>query len=547
MNTAINWQLQLQERRARLLRYLLLAAGWGGIVGLVAFYFSFPAEMGMVARSIELVPFFTVWCMVVVAWLGRGLGYQVRAGIALAVVFLLSLYTMRRGGLAGMGPLWLVLVPGLSFILGRTAVGLWGGGLAVLAYVVFAILFSQGFIEPLVVEDPSLLAAWVSEGVSFLLVLLVLSVLLWAFSRDWQVVLVDISASNRQLQQQTARLQAATRVARAGSSTLDPVKLRTELVDTLYDEFSPLGVYFVGLYLLPAGETVATLRVAAGDKEREPLTVGEKVTVAEDSTVGWSLSRQEPYLVVGEEYSQLALPLLSRERLLGALIIYGEQSAALDEGSQGVFQTLADQVAMAIDNARLFTRTEVALEEVRAVHRHYLITEWQKYLIRNPVIRFNYLRPGERGVVEEQLRAARQLASSQGQIVRTQSATGESATEDILVAPLKLRGQVIGTIALHEPTRRSWLDKELAVVENVTEQTALAIENLRLMDVTQQRAVREHLVQDITTQMQRATDLESLMRIASQELLDALGSSQVHVELNVASEHGVGAGERGNV
>lgn len=84
-------------------------------------------------------------------------------------------------------------------------------------------------------------------------------------------------------------------------------------------------------------------------------------------------------------------------------------------------------------------------------------------------------------------------------------------------------------------------------MENVAEQAALTIENLRLMDVTRQRAVRERLVQDITTQMQRATDLESLMRIASQQLLDALGSSQVHVELTVELEDEAGAEESGDV
>ncbi len=85
------------------------------------------------------------------------------------------------------------------------------------------------------------------------------------------------------------------------------------------------------------------------------------------------------------------------------------------------------------------------------------------------------------------------------------------------------------------------------MMETVAEQAALTIENLRLMEVTRRLAVRERLVQDITTQMQRATDLESLMRITSQELLDVLESSQVHVELNVAAERGSGAEESEDV
>ena len=539
MKTTTNWQFDLQERRAKLLKYFLLASVWGGAVGLILFFLSLPAEMGLLPRFMELAPFLAVWLMVLVAWFWQGLGYQIRTYIVLLLVSLLGIYTLRRGGIAGMGLLWLSLLPVLGFGLGGTRAGIWSLAMIFSCYFVFGFLFTQGVFEPLVKQDPLVFSTWASEGISFFLVVLVLSVLLWAFNRDWRAVLFDVSQSNRQLRQQTARLQAATRVAHVGSSTLDPVELKRELVTALYSEFSELGVYFIGLYLLSEDEEIARLEAANSDERGALPLPGEKVTAGEDSPVGHCLLQRETQLVVGADYSQLALPLFSHDSLLGVLLIYGEQAESLDEGSREIFQTLANQVAMALANAQLFTQTEAALEEVQTVHRRYLVEGWQKYLTINPLGSCDYLLPGAEPVPEERLREARQAAITQGRIVRAKSAAGENAQLDTLAVPLKLRGQVIGTIMLHAQGRDFDQEEELTVIQNVAEQMALTVENLRLMDFTQRRMAREHLVQEITNQMQRATDLETLMRIASEELLDALGGSQVHVELDVVPEHEV--------
>jgi GAF domain-containing protein len=108
----------------------------------------------------------------------------------------------------------------------------------------------------------------------------------------------------------------------------------------------------------------------------------------------------------------------------------------------------------------------------------------------------------------------------------------------VLVVPLKLRGQVIGTVALHrEHDLQPWTAEEIALAEAVAEQSALTVENLRLMDEMQRRATRERLIGEIADDMQRATDMEDLMHIAADGLNRALGGSRAFVRM------GVGDGE----
>jgi GAF domain-containing protein len=83
-----------------------------------------------------------------------------------------------------------------------------------------------------------------------------------------------------------------------------------------------------------------------------------------------------------ETRSELALPLVARGEAIGALTIQSAQKAAFVEGDIAVFQTIANQLANAIENARLFKETERALKELENLHRSYIRQGWDNYLKR---------------------------------------------------------------------------------------------------------------------------------------------------------------------
>jgi GAF domain-containing protein len=110
-------------------------------------------------------------------------------------------------------------------------------------------------------------------------------------------------------------------------------------------------------------------------------------------------------------------------------------------------------------------------------------------------------------------------------------------TEAAVVSPISLRGEVIGTLSLQDidPDRR-WTAEEVALIETVTEQLALTVENLRLFDDTQMRASREYLTRQIADKMRQAPDVDTIINTGLTELAKALGVSRTYVKLGAESK-----------
>jgi GAF domain-containing protein len=84
-----------------------------------------------------------------------------------------------------------------------------------------------------------------------------------------------------------------------------------------------------------------------------------------------------------ETRSELALPLVSREEIIGALSVQSSREAAFTDEDIAIFQTLAGQLANAIENARLFEQTQAALQELQTSTRAYVRQSWGSYLRRH--------------------------------------------------------------------------------------------------------------------------------------------------------------------
>jgi GAF domain-containing protein len=569
--TTPEWRAEIESRRDVLLSYLLMTATIGGLIAMVAVYLALPGDLSVPEQLGHIAPFFLGWLIVVITWLWRGMGYRIRAVVFLLLAHLLSFFIFWRGGLAGSGRVWILLLPALAFVLVGVHAGFAAGGVSILTYIFFALAFSQRWIPaPQVAEDLTALDPWVGEGGGFLLVVAVMALVLWSSSRGWWEALKGAIAANEQLEARTqeleettrqlhrraSQLQATAEIARAGSLILDPETLSAEVVNRIQADFSPMDVYYVGLYLLDgdgteAGEQFAVLKAATGQVGQQLLETGHKLELNEASPIGWCITHEEPLISLGAEddtvrfdisllnhtRSGIALPLRSRGRTSGALSVQSTREAAFEEADVSALQTMADQVALAIDNARLFSQTEAALKEVQAAHRLYLAEAWREFLVTRPVTRVDHVQPGTEPEDGDLLREARRAAVVHQRTVATETPSPDSdeeasSSQTALVIPLKLRDQVIGTVALHETRhQRPWTAEEITLAETVAEQVTQTVENLRLLDETQRRAARERGAREIADRMQRATDIETLMHITAEELKRALGDSRVYVRL----------------
>jgi GAF domain-containing protein len=353
---------------------------------------------------------------------------------------------------------------------------------------------------------------------------------------------------------------------------LDPGELVQQVVNLVYERFN---LYYVGLFLVDESGQWAVLEAGTGGAGRQMLAQGHRLEVGGISMVGWCTANAQARIAldVGEEAvrfdnpllpetrSEMALPLRSRGRVIGALDVQSTEPGAFSEGDIAVLQTMADQVAVAIDNARLLVETQASLEKMEALQRRYVREQWAEYVPARAAPSYERTQLGVTPLGDtvlpevEQAMAQRKVfvqsdvgdgaeqapSTGSGQAPSTDSGQAPSAGSGraALVAPISLRGEIIGALGLHETeNKRRWTDDEIALIEAVADQMALAIENARLFEQVQSRAARERLIREITDRVRGAVDVESILQTTVQEVGKALGASHGLVRLGTKMELG---------
>ena len=334
-----------------------------------------------------------------------------------------------------------------------------------------------------------------------------------------------LEVTTYQAQRRAMQLETAAEVSRAATSMLDPDELVRQAVDLIRDRFD---LYYAGLFLLDENGRWAVLRAGTGEPGRQMLKAGHKLEVGGRSMVGWCTAnaRARIALDVGEEAvrfdnpllpdtrSEMALPLISRGRVAGALDVQSVEAGAFSDEDIAVLQTMADQIAVAIDNARLFTEAQTRLEEVQAAHRSYLRASWDEFLPARETTDYEYVKPGVTLSSDAVWPEVQQVMAQQRTVALSELGDGKeepTLAQSALVAPITLRGQVIGALGLQEAEgARQWTADEIALVEAIADQMALAIENARLFEEAQRR------LREITTLYEAS---QACLSISDQESL----------------------------
>lgn len=186
--------------------------------------------------------------------------------------------------------------------------------------------------------------------------------------------------ANLKLDRRALLLQAAAEVSRATGSILDPDELIHQVVELTRERF---GLYYVGLYLVDQTDEQrkwAVLRAGTGEAGRCMVATGRKVEVGGNTSVGWCIANKQSRLeqnisaeaahqknpLLPLTRSKLTLPLISRGQAIGAMTIQSAQPDAFAEEDITTLQTMVDQLANAIENARLFAEHKRAQEALAA-------------------------------------------------------------------------------------------------------------------------------------------------------------------------------------
>jgi len=324
----------------------------------------------------------------------------------------------------------------------------------------------------------------------------------------------------RALERRTAYLEATAAVTRDATSVLDVQRLLARVATVVSERF---GFYHTGIFLLdPTGEW-AVLQAASSAGGLVMLERQHRLKVGQVGIVGYVTGRGEPRIALDvgadavffdnpdlpETRSEMALPLRARGEIMGALDVQSTQPEAFSQEDVAVLQTLADQVAMAINNARLFEQAQASLEAQRRAYGEASHRAWVEMVRSRPNTPYRY---DEAGVTEGH-------------------EEGEGTLPEIAL-PVRVRGQKIGTLEAHKhPRSGDWSPDEVALLETLADQLSVALESARLYQDTQRRAMEERLVGEVTARMRETMDVDTVLQTAIREIGDALGIAEVEVRM----------------
>lgn len=354
---------------------------------------------------------------------------------------------------------------------------------------------------------------------------------------------IQVAARTREYERQAVQLQTAAQVARDASNLQNLEDLLNRTVNLIQDRF---GFYHAGIFLLDDRGEYAILRAANSEGGKEMLRRDHRLKVGQTGIVGYVTSQGVPRIALDvdsdiahfahpllpETRSEIALPLIVGNRIIGAIDVQSKESNAFDEGDITVLQVLADQLAVAIENSRLLAEVRQTVEELQTAYGSVTQESWQKWGRRaNQTTGYRYRGAGIEPTREQSPETV--LAIKQGQII-TKLAQEPEMAESVLAIPIRLRNQTIGAINLRVEGRE--LPPEfINLVESVSKRLAVTLESARLYEETQRRAMQEQITSEIASRFRESLDIDTVLKTAVQEIGEKLSLHDVSIEIDVNS------------
>jgi GAF domain-containing protein/HAMP domain-containing protein len=398
-----------------------------------------------------------------------------------------------------------------------------------------------------------------------------------------------VADRTRELQRRAIQLETAADVGRAVASILELDVLVRRIVDLVRERFD---LYYAGLFLLDDMGEYAVLEAGTGEPGRVMKEMGHKLEVGGASMVGAASARHQARIAldVGQEAirfdnpllpdtrSEMALPLMVGDRVLGALDVQSTQPAAFSEEDIAVLQLVANQVAVAIDNARKFSEEAGLLEAtsplyrvsrrlaasittdeiVQAIMASVAETEADGCAVGRLDLSPNgkvesaaFLGtwdrsgaspfPAESSFQADSSPVPLEMLSASWSIRDIEQTTqvpevprqflARSRGRAFVNVPLRAGRRVIGFVSIYRATPGRFSDVSVRFYETLVDQAAVALERARLYEDTQRIAVRDRVLSEITDRMRESLDLETILKTAAEEIRQSLGLGRFVVRL----------------
>jgi GAF domain-containing protein len=391
-----------------------------------------------------------------------------------------------------------------------------------------------------------------------------------------------VAIENAQLLEETRRRLAEISIlfeaARAGTSTLD----MNQVLDRVLEVIRRSLRFETFEFILFEVET-RMLRTRAG-YGFDPTASNLQVKLGE-GVVGWVAESRQSALVndVGQDarylpvmertQSELAVPLLAADRLVGVMNVESTRLNAFTRDDERLLQTLAGQLAVLIENARLHEETQQRLAEVSTLYAFAeqlttsidlptlldLIVVTLKEVLHCRGVSITLLNPDTQTL---EIRAAAGLQPQWRQNAKLKVGEGISGqvaatatpmyvpdarslpdfiffdpvVRSLLVVPLMVKDRVIGTLAIDQAIPDAFKQDDQRILTIAAAQAAAAIENAQLYTDLDQRAAKLELAYKDLQEVDKLKD--ELVQNVSHELRTPLTFIKGYVELLLEEDLG---------
>jgi GAF domain-containing protein len=329
-----------------------------------------------------------------------------------------------------------------------------------------------------------------------------------------------IAERTHELTRKTNLLNATSIVTHQTTVLQDLDKLLNRSVNLITEHF---GCYHVGIYLLNQRGDYVTLQATSSEGGKQLLERGYKLRVGTEGIIGYVAAEKKPRISLdvskdiiyfdipelAETRSELSLPLMLHNKVVGVLDLQSAEVNAFRYDEIEIFQGMADQIAVAIENARLLNESQHVISQLEIISNENTRQNWKS--------EFSGRKPG-----------FRYSATGIHPLERLATPTGKN----VLHIPIMLRGENIGNILLKRKAEfQKWTAQEEVIASEVAAQAALALENIRLVERTRERANREQAISNISARIRETLDLDIVLRTSAREIQKALNLQEAEIRL----------------
>jgi GAF domain-containing protein len=352
----------------------------------------------------------------------------------------------------------------------------------------------------------------------------------------------------------TRQLEAAVVVTETAATAISLNWLLNEVVKRIRQSY---GFYHVQAFMIDPEKKVARLEASTGRAGQMLLKQGHAISVGSQSVIGQCTARVAPIVVnnvlksaihrpnkmLPETRAELALPLIIRSEVIGALDVQSTEMHAFRASDVRSLEIMANQLALVIEkvrlveelqlradeNEQLFDEAQHSLMQIENLNRQLTREGWHRYVLgRSAEGSLGYTRQRTETRQDDSWTAPmRQAYQSEHSVVIQQAQQAH-----IAALPLRVRGEVIGVLEVERGGDRPWTEDDLDMAEAMVERLGLAVENARLLELATESAEREQIINRIAQGMQSADTIEGVLQGALSELGDLLGASRGIVQIS---------------